>query len=80
MQQTISSYTNIVNPFTLADKERLYNLESGAPVPQAMAIDVLHAETAGKTTKETFISDGYKNGSSEALFFEPIKKQKLKTM
>ena len=29
---------------------------------------------------ETFIADGYMDGSSEALFFEPIKKQKLKTM
>jgi radical SAM superfamily enzyme YgiQ (UPF0313 family) len=42
-------------------------------------IDVLRAEAAGKEAKEAFIRDHFVNGSSEALF-EPIKRQKRKTM
>jgi len=71
---------NFTNPFSLADKEHLYSLASGAPASPEVEFDVLHAEAIGKKAKEAFIQDRFVNGSSEALFFEPIKKKKLKTM
>jgi len=80
VQRTISAIRNFTNPFTLADKNLLYSLASGAPVSPDVELDVLRAEAAGKEAKESFIRDRFVNGSSTALFFEPIKKQKLKTM
>ena len=65
--------------FTIADKDRLYSLASGAPVPREAEVDVLRAEAVGKTAKETFISERFENGC-ETSFFEPIKRQKLLTM
>ena len=66
------------NPFTLPDKDRLYSLASGAPAPLEVEIDVLRAETAGIEAKKAFI-ERLKNSSVTDTFFEPIKRQKLKT-
>ena len=79
VQSTISAILNFTNPFSLCDKERLYNLASGAPVSAEVEHDVLRAEEVGKKAKEAFIRDRFQNGSRE-MFFEPIKKQRLKTM
>ena len=43
-------------------------------------LDVICTEAAENEAKETFIYDHFINRSSEDLFFEPIKKLKLKTM
>ena len=64
----------------MVDKEHLYSLASGAPASPDVEFDVLRAEAAGKKSKEAFIQDRFVSGSSEELFFEPIKKLKLKTM
>ena len=40
---------------------------------------MVRAEAAGNEAKEAFLRDRFVNGS-EVLFFEPIKRQKLKTM
>lgn len=80
VQRTISAIRNFTNPFSLVDKDHLYSLASGAPVPSEAEHDVLHAETTGKEAKETFIKDRFVEGESESLFFEPIKRQRLKTM
>ena len=64
----------------MVDKEHLYSLASGAPAAPDVEFDVLRAEAAGKKSKEAFIQDRFVSGSSEELFFEPIKKLKLKTM
>jgi hypothetical protein len=80
VQRTISAIRNFTNPFSLVDKDHLYSLSSGAPASLEVEIDVLRAEAAGKEAKEAFIRDRFVNGSSEALFFEPIKRQKRKTM
>jgi len=45
-----------------------------------MEFDVLRVEAAGKESKEAFIQDRFVSGSSEELFFELIKKLKLKNM
>ena len=80
VQRTISAIRNFTNPFSLVDKEHLYSLASGAPASPDVEFDVLRAEAAGKKSKEAFIQDRFVSGSSEELFFEPIKKLKLKTM
>ena len=69
---------NFTNPFMIADKERLYCLASGAPVPLDVETDVLQAEATGKDAKGDFV-DVLKNGEAGSFFF-PIKKKKLKTM
>lgn len=80
VQRTISAIRNFTNPFSLVDKDHLYSLASGAPVSSEVELDVLRAEAAGKEAKELFIRERFVNGSSETLFFEPITRQKLKTM
>ncbi|CAH1773854.1 unnamed protein product [Owenia fusiformis] len=80
VQRTISAILSFTNPFTLTDKHHLYCLASGAYVSPEVEFDVLIAEAAGKAAKDAFIRDRFVNGSSEAQFFEPIKKLKLKTM
>lgn len=77
---SISAIRNFTNPFSWVDKDHLYSLASGAPASPEMELDVLHAEAAGKEAKEVFIRDRFANGFSETLFFEPVKRQKLKTM
>ena len=71
---------NFTNPFSILDKDHLYSLASGVPVSIEVEIDVLRAEALGKEAKEAFIQDCFVNGSPETQFFEPISKQKLKTM
>lgn len=80
VQRTISAIQNFTNPFSLIDKDHLYNLASGAPVSPEVEYDVLRAEAVGKESKHDFIQGRFVNGSSEEMFFEPIKKKKLKTM
>lgn len=80
VQRAIAAINNFTNPFTLPDKEHLYSLASGAPVSAEVETDVLHAEVTGKQAKKSFIEERFVKGSSEKLFFEPIKKLKLKTM
>ena len=76
----MAAICNFTNPFTLADKDHLYSLASGAPASSEVEFDVLHAEKAGKESKEGFIQEQFVNDSSEKLFFKPIKRLKLKTM
>ena len=76
--RVIDAVKNFTNPFTIADKERLYCLVSGAPVPLDVETDVLQAEAIGKDAKGDFV-DILKNREAGSFFF-PIKKKKLKTM
>ncbi|XP_068234747.1 uncharacterized protein [Palaemon carinicauda] len=79
VQRTIAAIRSFTNPFSLADKDHLYSLASGAPASE-VELDVLRAKKAGKEAKEAFIQERFVNGSFEKLFFEPIKRLKLKTM
>lgn len=54
VQRTIAAIRNFTNPFGLCDKENLYCIASGAPVPSDVASDVLRAEIIGKEAKEAF--------------------------
>lgn len=80
VQRTMTTICNFTNPFTLDDKDHLYSLASGAPVPYDIEVDILNADETGKTAKAKFIKERFVDGSSEELFFEPIKRTNLKTM
>ena len=80
VQRTISAIRNFSNPLSPRVRDHLYSLASGASMSPEVELDVLRAEAAGNEAKETFICDRFINRSSEDLFFEPIKKLKLKTM
>ena len=68
----VDAVKNFTNPFTISDKERLYCLASGAPVPLDVETVVLQAEAIGKDAKGDFV-DVLKNGEAGSFFF-PIKK------
>ena len=78
VERVVDAVKNFTNPFTIVDKERLYCLASGAPVPLDVETDVLQAEAIGKDAKADFVPV-LKNGEAGSFFF-PIKKKKLKTM
>ena len=80
VQRVIAAINGFTNPFTISDKNNLYNLASGAPVPQLIAKDVLEAESEGKSARDDFITKRFKSGESETLFFASISRLKLKTM
>ena len=71
---------NFTDPFTMPHKDHLYSLASGAPATPEVEFDVLNADAVGKEAKNAFIQARFGTGSAEMLFFEPIKRQKLKTM
>ena len=52
VQKAIDNFTN---PWRIPDKNKLYSLASGAPVPPEVEVDVLRAELLGKSLKEQFI-------------------------
>ena len=79
VQRTLIAIRSFTNPFKISDKDRLYSLASGAPVPLKAETDVLEAEVIGKAAKDKFIKERFQNGC-ETSFFDPIKKQKLLTM
>uniref|UniRef100_UPI00358E939A uncharacterized protein n=1 Tax=Myxine glutinosa TaxID=7769 RepID=UPI00358E939A len=78
VQRTLTTIKNFTNPFTIIDKDKLYCLASGAPVPMDVEMDVLQAEAVGKAAKADFIRR-LESGEPES-FFNPIKRKKLKTM
>lgn len=80
VQRTITAILSFTNPFSIDDKERLYNLASGAPVSPEVEADILEAEAVGKAAKEAFIRDRLQTGSSDGNFFDPVKRIRLKTM
>ena len=79
VKRTISAIRNFTNHVCLVDKNHLCSMASGAPASREVELDVLRAKAAGKDTKETFIRDRFVKGSSEDVFFAPIKKMQLKT-
>ena len=78
VQKVLSAIRSFTNPFAISDKDRLYSLASGAPVPFNVEVDVLRAEAAGKLAKETFIQERFQHKT--VGFFDPVKRQKLLTM
>ena len=79
VKSVIKAICNFTNPWRIANKNRLYTLASGAPVPPAVEDDVLSAESLGISLKEQFIKERLEH-SSEKNFYDPLPRQKLKTM
>ena len=80
VKNVLSVINSFTNPFKVVDKDHLFSLASSAPASPEVENDVLRAEELGREANRKFIQDRFINGSSEALFYKPIKKQKLKTM
>lgn len=80
VQNTIAAIKSFTNPFTITDKENLYCISSGAPIPPDVAADVLSADEVGKKAKQSFIEERFIKGSSVDSFFEPIARRNLKSM
>ena len=78
VQNAITAIRNFTNPFKITHTDRLHSLASGAPVSKDVEEDVLQAEAVGKAAKDRFI-ERLKSRNPDA-FFEPIKRNKLKTM
>ena len=87
VQQITESISDYGNPFEIEDKEKLYCLSSGCPVADEVKNDVLRADAAGAEAKAEFIkqrlgkeNEDKKGKNGEGIFFDTIKKMKLKTM
>lgn len=78
VQNVLTAVSNFTNPFTIADKDRIFSLASGAPVTIDVEVDVLQAEVVGKAAKADFIKR--LQSGDPGNFFNPIKRNKLKTM
>ncbi len=83
VQQTISAIQCFTNPFKIPgaanpEDDRLYTLHSGAAVPLAVELDVMHAEQLGQQKKLQFINERLKDRTRS--FFDPIPRNKLLTM
>ena len=77
IQNVMTAISYFTNPWRTPNKEKLFSLASGTPVPAD--VDVLRADTLGKTLKEDFIQNrlGY---ASTKSFFDTLKQQKLRSM
>ena len=77
VENVIDAVESFVNPFSISERESLFNLSSGAKVNEEIEKDILNAEEFGKTSKECFIDERLKKNEG---FFNPIKRLNLKTM
>ena len=76
--KVVSAIQNFTNRWRVPDKSRLYSLASASPVSIDVENDVLGAEDLGRSLKEEF-SNRFKV-CSKFQFFDPVKRQKLRTM
>ena len=76
--KVVSAIQNFTNRWRVPDKSRLYSLASASPVSIDVENGVLGAEDLGRSLKEEF-SNRFKV-RSKFQFFDPVKRQKLRTM
>ena len=79
IQNVMTAISYFTNPWRTPNKEKLFSLASGTPVPADVEVDVFQADTVGKTLKEDFIQNrlGY---ASTKSFFDTLKRQTLRRM
>ena len=77
VSKTVNAIQSFLNPFSVEDESKLYNISSGAPAPILIEVDVLRAEKVGKDEKEKFIRERLEK---KEHFFEPVKRMNLKTL
>ena len=73
----IQAISNFTNPFTIEDKDALYCLSSGAPLPSHVQNDVLMADEIGKKAPQEFVHERLVD--KKTSFRSPVKKNNLKT-
>ena len=79
-KRTVDAVRNFLNPFNprgLQENDKLYNLSSGARVPQDIEIDLLRAEEAGAKARKDFVKERLEESDK---FFDPVTRLNLKTM
>ena len=76
VQRAIEAIQGFLNPFNVADKERMYILPSGNPVPPDIANDVLSAEEVSWLERDKFASERLQKDVNVELkdFFDKLKK------
>ena len=74
----LQAITNFTNPFTIEDKDALYCLSFGPPVPQDVESDILMADDIDrKEGPSEFVQK--RLVEKKTIFPSPAKKQNLKT-
>ena len=73
----MEAISNFINPFTIEDKDTLYYLLSGAPVPSNVAKDILMSDEIVKKAHKQFVQDRLIDKT--VSFHASVKKQNLKT-
>ena len=70
----MTAISHFTNPWRTPNKEKLFSVASGAPVPADVEADVPQADTVGKTLKEDLIQNhlGY---ASTKSFFDTLERQ-----
>lgn len=87
VQKVLDALQGFLNPFEVTDKNHLYVLSSGAPMPADIETDVLTAEEAGRMQKKRFIRERLQTvdrneaaGNEKKDFFDRLLILKQKTM
>lgn len=66
-----------INPFDVDNKDTLFCLSSGRPVPESVEEHLLNVDSLGKAAYNTFLQDRFILKNKK--FHEPLKRQKLQT-
>ena len=77
IRMVVNAISNFVNPFEVENKDFLYYISSGAPALADVEEDLLSADMSGNKARDEFIED--RLVKKTASFFDPVKKQRLKT-
>ena len=82
VQRTLETIEGWLNPFNMADEDKLCNISSGACVPHDIENDILQSENMGKEAKVAFMKERLmKSVHSEHInFFDKVPRLRLKTM
>ena len=75
--KVMQAISNFINPFEVENKNTLYCLSSGAPVPKDIEHNLLNADKIGKEAYNTFVKERMVDKTKS--FNPPIKKLNLKT-
>ena len=77
VSKTVQAIESFNNPFVIPDKDKVYCISSGALASVVIEVDILRADSVGRDSKETFITNRLE---AKVNVFEPIKHLNLKTM
>lgn len=75
--KVLDAFEQYVNPFEVENRDNLFCLSSGRPVPKSVEENLLNVDNLGKASYKTFIQDRFIVKNKK--FHEPLKRQKLQT-